>query len=89
MNRIVTCGMKLWMLRRSVSVLFVAAALATTGCGIKGPLRLPPAKPGASDTSVAPPARPSSETPAPSVPEPATESTKPRVPVPSSEGPTQ
>ena len=57
------------MLRRSVAALLIAVAALTTGaCGIKGPLRLPPAKPGASDATTAPqPSRPSAETPAPDV----------------------
>jgi predicted small lipoprotein YifL len=33
-----------------------AAALAIAGCGIKGPLRLPPAPPGAGAPSTPPPA---------------------------------
>ena len=44
------------MLRRSVTALLVAAAICmVTACGIKGPLKLPPAKPGAPETPVAPP----------------------------------
>lgn len=44
------------MLRRSVTALLVAAAICTTaGCGIKGPLKLPPAKPGAPETPAPPP----------------------------------
>jgi predicted small lipoprotein YifL len=57
------------MLRRSVAVLLVTACVAS-GCGIKGPLRLPPPKPGAPEaTATQPPARPSAETPAPALPE--------------------
>jgi predicted small lipoprotein YifL len=44
------------MLRRSVTALLVACAVGiVTGCGIKGPLKLPPAKPGAPGTPAAPP----------------------------------
>jgi predicted small lipoprotein YifL len=43
------------MLRRSVAAMLVAGAVcAATGCGIKGPLKLPPAKPGAPETPPAP-----------------------------------
>jgi predicted small lipoprotein YifL len=43
------------MLRRSVTALLVAAAVClAAGCGIKGPLKLPPAKPGAPETPAAP-----------------------------------
>jgi predicted small lipoprotein YifL len=57
------------MLRRSVAALLIAVAVAAGGCGIKGPLRLPPAKPGAPDATAVPqPSRPSSETPSPDVP---------------------
>jgi predicted small lipoprotein YifL len=48
--------MELRMLRRSVTALLVAAAVGMAmGCGIKGPLKLPPAKPGAPETPAAPP----------------------------------
>lgn len=58
------------MLRRSVAALLLAAACAAGGCGIKGPLRLPPPKPGRPDTATTqPPARPSAETPTPATPD--------------------
>ena len=59
------------MLRRSVAALLIAVAVcATAGCGIKGPLRLPPAKPGAPEaTSMPQPSPPSSETISPTVPD--------------------
>jgi predicted small lipoprotein YifL len=57
------------MLRRSVAALLITVAFVAGGCGIKGPLRLPPAKPGSPDATAAPqPSRPSSETPSPEVP---------------------
>jgi predicted small lipoprotein YifL len=62
------------MLRRSVAALLIAAACAASGCGIKGPLRLPPAKPGAPEAATTqPPARPSAETPVPALPDATTE----------------
>ena len=52
------------MLRRSVTALIVAAAVGmVTGCGIKGPLKLPPAKPGAPETPAPPPVRMGDEVP--------------------------
>ena len=52
------------MLRRSVTALLVAAAVGmVTGCGIKGPLKLPPAKPGAPETPAPPPVRMGDEVP--------------------------
>ena len=59
------------MLRRSVTALLVAAAICmATGCGIKGPLKLPPAKPGAPDMPAAPaPVRMGDETPDRNVPD--------------------
>jgi len=59
------------MLRRFVAALLVTMAIgAMAGCGIKGPLKLPPAKPGAPETAPMPqPSRPSSDTIAPIAPE--------------------
>lgn len=59
------------MLRRSAAVLLVTlAVLATAGCGIKGPLKLPPAKPSATGTPAAPPpVREGDETPDRTVPD--------------------
>jgi predicted small lipoprotein YifL len=59
------------MLRRSVTALLVAAAVCTAaGCGIKGPLKLPPAKPGAPETPPAPaPVRMGDEVPDRNVPD--------------------
>ena len=59
------------MLRRSVAALLVAAAVCTApGCGIKGPLKLPPAKPGAPETpSPPPPVRMGDEAPDRSMPD--------------------
>ena len=52
------------MLSRSVTALLVAAAVGmVTGCGIKGPLKLPPAKPGAPETPAPPPVRMGAEVP--------------------------
>ena len=52
------------MLRRSVTALLVAAAVGiVTGCGIKGPLKLPPAKPGAPEAPAPPPVRMGDEVP--------------------------
>jgi predicted small lipoprotein YifL len=59
------------MLRRSAAVLLVAAAVTVmAGCGIKGPLKLPPAKPGTAGTPAAPaPVREGDETPDRTVPD--------------------
>ena len=59
------------MLRRSVTALLVACFVcAATGCGIKGPLKLPPAKPGTPGTPTAPaPVVEGSETPDRTVPD--------------------
>ncbi len=52
------------MLRRSVTVLLAAAAVCTVvGCGIKGPLKLPPAKPGTPEPPAPPPVRMGDEVP--------------------------
>ena len=52
------------MLRRSLTVLLVATAVGmVTGCGIKGPLKLPPAKPGTPETPAPPPVRMGDEVP--------------------------
>jgi predicted small lipoprotein YifL len=61
------------MLRRSIAVIIsCAAALAVTGCGIKGPLKLPPGKsapaptglpPGAVPATTLPPKSPDTTTP--------------------------
>jgi len=49
------------MLRRSVAALFaVAAAGLLASCGIKGPLKLPPAQPPASSPAGAPASPPAS-----------------------------
>jgi predicted small lipoprotein YifL len=63
--------MELRMLRRSAAVLLVTLAVAAIfGCGIKGPLKLPPAKPGATGTPTAPPpVREGDETPDRTVPD--------------------
>ena len=59
------------MLRRSVTALLAAAAVCTSaGCGIKGPLKLPPAKPGAPQIPAPPPpVQMGDETPDRSVPD--------------------
>ncbi len=59
------------MLRRSVTIMLVAATVcAAAGCGIKGPLKLPPAKPGTPETPVAPaPVRMGDEVPDRTVPD--------------------
>jgi len=59
------------MLRRSVTALLVAGAFCVTaGCGIKGPLKLPPAKPGALGTPPPPaPVVEGDETPDRTVPD--------------------
>jgi len=59
------------MLRRSVTVFIVVGIVcAAAGCGIKGPLKLPPAKPGAPSTPAAPaPVVEGSETPDRTVPD--------------------
>ena len=65
------CRMELRMLRRSVTALLVAACVcAAAGCGIKGPLKLPPAKPGVPGTRPAPaPVRMGDEMPDRTVPD--------------------
>jgi len=67
------------MLRRSVAAFIVAlAACAVVSCGIKGPLKPLPAKPGAPEPSNVPqPTRPDAETPVLPAPLPAPE-TKPQ-----------
>jgi len=58
------------MLRRSVTALLVVTAVCMVGCGIKGPLKLPPAKPGAPETPAPPPpVRMGDETPDRTVPD--------------------
>jgi predicted small lipoprotein YifL len=66
------------MLRRGSTALLVAAALAVSACGIKGPLRLPPKAPADGAAATTQPAaqppqpdqpqRPSAESPVPDVP---------------------
>jgi predicted small lipoprotein YifL len=52
------------MLRRSVAVIIACAAvLAVAGCGIKGPLKLPPGKP--APTGLPPGAAPTTTLPKP------------------------
>jgi predicted small lipoprotein YifL len=70
--------MTLRMLRRFVAAILVTLALgAVAGCGIKGPLKLPPAKPGAPETAPMPqPSRPDSDTIAPVIPDAETEGIK-------------
>jgi predicted small lipoprotein YifL len=41
-----------------------AAAILIAGCGVKGPLKLPPAAPGATQSPSAPPAQPPEAMPA-------------------------
>jgi predicted small lipoprotein YifL len=56
------------MLRRSVTAFIVVfAACVVASCGIKGPLKLPPAKPGAPEAGATPSA-PATDTPAPDTP---------------------
>jgi predicted small lipoprotein YifL len=55
----------------------VVAICALTGCGIKGPLKLPPAKPGAPESAPMPqPSRPDSDSLSPTIPEIETEGRK-------------
>jgi predicted small lipoprotein YifL len=62
--------MELRMLRRSVIALLIAAAVCTTtGCGIKGPLKLPPAKPGVPEPTPPAPVRIGDEVPDRTVPD--------------------
>lgn len=61
------------MLRRSTAAIIACAAvLAVAGCGIKGPLRLPPGKSAPAPTGLPPGAPPAStkpsDTPAPPAP---------------------
>ena len=52
------------MLRRSTAAIIACAAvLAVAGCGIKGPLKLPPGKSAPAPTGL-PPGAPSTSTPA-------------------------
>ena len=46
------------MLPRSIAILIIAAALPLAGCGIKGPLRLPPGKTAPEPTGLPPGAVP-------------------------------
>jgi len=72
------------MLRRSiVAIIACTALLALVGCGIKGPLRLPPGKSAPAPTGLPPGVAPTtipgkpSDTPAPPAPvEPAPDSNK-------------
>jgi len=66
------------MLRRFIAGFAVTVAIgAVAGCGIKGPLKLPPAKPGAPETAPMPlPSRPDSDTIAPVIPDSETEGVK-------------
>ena len=70
--------MTLRMLRCFVAAFLVTLALgAVAGCGIKGPLKLPPAKPGAPEAATMPqPSRPDSDTLSPVIPETETEGRK-------------
>jgi predicted small lipoprotein YifL len=70
--------MTLRMLRRFVAAFLVTLAIgAVAGCGIKGPLKLPPAKPGAPEVApMPPPSRPDSDTIAPVIPDTETEGIK-------------
>ncbi|MEO8740436.1 MAG: lipoprotein [Casimicrobiaceae bacterium] len=63
--------MTLRMLRRFVAAFLVCLTIgAVAGCGIKGPLKLPPAKPGAPEPAAMPqPSRPDAETPSPVPPD--------------------
>jgi len=67
--------MTLRMLRRFVAAFLVTMAIgAVAGCGIKGPLKLPPAKPGAPESSpMRPPSRSDSDSIAPVIPDAETE----------------
>jgi predicted small lipoprotein YifL len=54
------------MLRRSIAVIIAcAAALAVVGCGIKGPLKLPPGKSAPAPTGLPPGAAPTTTLPKP------------------------
>ena len=56
------------MLRRSVAAFIVVfAACVVASCGIRGPLKLPPAKPAAPEASATPSA-PATDTAAPDTP---------------------
>ena len=58
------------MLRRSVTALLAAASVcAAAGCGIKGPLKLPPAKPGVPEAPAPAPVRMGDEVPDRTVPD--------------------
>ncbi|MDQ2962865.1 MAG: hypothetical protein M3R31_06845 [Pseudomonadota bacterium] len=73
-----------WMLRRSIAAIIACAAVfAAVGCGIKGPLKLPPGKSAPAPTGLPPGAAPTTtlprpaDTPAPPAPvEPAPEENK-------------
>ncbi|MBK6602106.1 MAG: sugar transporter [Betaproteobacteria bacterium] len=55
-------------LRSCLTIVAAAAALALPGCGIKGPLRLPPATP-ATATTPAPAPAPDAASPPPATPD--------------------
>ncbi len=58
------------MLRRSVTALLVVGVVCmAAGCGIKGPLKLPPAKPGVPEPAAPPPVRMGDEVPDRNVPD--------------------
>jgi predicted small lipoprotein YifL len=61
--------MELRMLRRSVAAFIVVfAACVVASCGIKGPLKLPAAKPAAPEAGGAPSAPATTDAPAPDTP---------------------